>query len=123
MEIIWALFIGVAAGISSGLFGIGGGIIIVPLLVFAYSLPQQVATATSLTALLLPTGALALWQYHLKGQLTGPTMKIGFIISAGMFIGGFFGAKIATSLQSETLTRIFSIFLLLVAIRMWITAK
>ena len=123
MEVFLSIFIGLSAGICSGLFGIGGGIIIVPLLVFLFALPQQVATATSLTALLLPTGALALWQYHQKGLLSTDNMKIGFIISVGMFIGAFFGAKIATSLQSETMTRIFAVFLVVVAIRLWFTAK
>lgn len=123
MEFVWPVFIGVSAGICSGLFGIGGGIIIVPLLVFAYNFTQQTATAVSLTALLLPTGALALWQYHLEGHLTKTGLKIGFFISATMFIGAFFGAKIATSLQSGTLTRIFSVFLFLVALRLWMTAK
>ncbi len=123
MELVWPILIGVSAGICSGLFGIGGGIIIVPLIIFAYGFTQQVATATSLAALLLPTGALALWQYYLAGQVNSTTMKLGFIISAGMFVGGFFGAKIATSLQSGTLTRMFSIFLILIALRLWLTAK
>jgi len=123
MSFISPILIGLAAGISSGMFGIGGGIIIVPLIVFTYGFSQQMATATSLTALLLPTGALALWQYYQAGQLNWNSMKIGFIISAGMFIGGFFGARIANSLQSETLSKIFSVFLLIIAIRLWISAK
>jgi len=123
MDYILPVLMGIAAGICSGLFGIGGGIIIVPLLVFFYKFPQHSATATSLTALLLPTGALALWQYYQQGHLGAAQIKVGIFISLGMFAGALLGAKIAGHLQSASLTRIFSIFLFLIAIRLWFMAK
>lgn len=122
MQFVIPILIGLSAGVCSGLFGIGGGIIIVPLLVFFLKIPQQMATATSLMALLLPTGALGLWHYYQKGFLTGDNIKIGFFIAAGLFIGAFFGAKIATSLQSGTLTKIFAVFLVVIAVRLWVTS-
>lgn len=123
MEFIKPILIGLTAGVCSGLFGIGGGIIIVPMLVFFLGFQQQFATATSLMALLLPTGALGLWHYYQKGFLSVDNIKVGFIIATGMFLGAFFGAKIATSLQSGTMSRVFAVFLVLVAIRLWLTAK
>jgi uncharacterized membrane protein YfcA len=118
MEIAIPILIGLAAGVGSGLFGIGGGIIIVPLVVFYYKFSQQTATATSLIALLLPVGAMALWHYHKSGYVTMVNVKIGLLISFGLFIGALLGARIATSLSSETLTKLFAGFLILVAIRM-----
>ena len=123
MEFLVAILIGLSAGICSGLFGIGGGIIIVPLLVFSFKLSQQTATATSLMAMLLPTGALGLWHYYQNGFLNTDNIKIGFLIATGLFIGAFFGAKIATALQSGTLTKVFAVFLVIIAIRLWITSK
>lgn len=121
MAFILPILIGITAGISSGLFGIGGGIIIVPLLLYFYKYSQQTATATSLTALLLPVGALGLWQFYKNGDLTSTNLKVGFTIATGMFVGTFLGAKISTYLPSEVLTKMFSIFLVLVALRLWLS--
>lgn len=122
MSLAIAVGIGVFAGISSGLFGIGGGIIIVPLVLYVYKFSQQGATATSLIALLLPVGSLGLWQYYKAGFIDGTNVKVGLAIAAGMLVGAFFGAKIAAQLQGETLTKIFAAFLVLVAVRLWFSA-
>jgi uncharacterized membrane protein YfcA len=114
--------IGLCAGVASGLFGIGGGIIIVPLVLFFYPFSQQGATATSLIALLMPVGILGVWQYYSKGLVGLEHLKIGAWIALGIFVGALFGAKIATSISSLVLTRLFAIFLILVAIRLWWTA-
>ncbi|MGZ3796065.1 MAG: TSUP family transporter [Pseudobdellovibrionaceae bacterium] len=119
MTFLIPILIGAAAGIASGLFGIGGGIIIIPLLLFTYKFSQQVSTATSLIALLLPVGSLGLWQYYRSGFVTNENIKIGFLIALGMIVGTFYGAKIATFLEADTLTKMFAVFLLLVAIRVW----
>lgn len=121
MPFILPIFIGLAAGISSGLFGIGGGIIIVPLLLFFYKLNQQSATATSLIALLLPVGSLGLWHFYRSGFVKSNNFKIGLLIAAGMVIGTFFGAKLATTLSSETLSKMFALFLVFIAIRIWLS--
>ncbi len=122
MAFILPILIGLAAGIASGLFGIGGGIIVVPLVLFLYGFSLQASTATSLIALLLPVGSLALWQYYKSGFVTPESLKVGLLIATGMFMGSFFGAKLATVLKGETLGKMFSIFLVLVAIRMWFSS-
>ncbi|MCM2354001.1 MAG: sulfite exporter TauE/SafE family protein [Pseudobdellovibrio sp.] len=122
-QIMYALIIGLVAGVSSGLFGIGGGVIIVPLLLYLFNFTQQTATATSLVALLLPVGILGVWNYYRSGAIQIDNIKLGFIIASGMFVGTLFGSKVATGLQSFTLTRMFSVFLVIVAIRLWFTAK
>lgn len=122
-QIMYALIIGLVAGVSSGLFGIGGGVIIVPLVIYIFNFTQQAATATSLVALLLPVGILGVWNYYREGTIQIDNVKLGFIIASGMFVGTLLGSKIAVGLQSFTLSRMFSVFLVIVAIRLWFTAK
>ena len=122
MPFLIPTLIGIAAGIASGIFGIGGGIIIIPLLIFIYKFDQQACTATSLIALLLPVGSLGLWQYYKSGFVNSTSWKIGLLIAFGMFMGTFFGAKLAISISGEWLTKSFAIFLFFVAVRIWSTA-
>lgn len=123
IQIIYAALIGLSAGISSGLFGIGGGVIIVPLLVYLFKFQQQTATATSLVALLLPVGILGIINYYRAGFIQMDNVKLGLVIAVVMFFGTFIGSKLAINLPTLTLTRMFSVFLVLVAVRLWITAK
>lgn len=122
-HIMYGLIIGLVAGLSSGLFGIGGGVIIVPLLIYIFNFQQQTATATSLVALLLPVGVLGVWNYYRAGAIQMDNIKLGLVIASAMFIGTLFGSKIAVGLQSLTLTRMFSVFLVIVAVRLWFTAR
>lgn len=114
------LLIGLGAGLLSGLFGIGGGIVIVPALVFFAGMVQKTATGTSLAALLLPVGALGAWQYYKAGSLD---MHAALLLAPGLLVGALFGAKIALDVPSRELQRGFAVFLVLVAGRMWIAAK
>ena len=114
------LLIGLGAGVLSGLFGIGGGIVIVPALVFFTSMLQKTATGTSLAALLLPVGALGAWQYYKAGALDP---RAALLLAPGLFLGALLGAKLALQLPSRDLQRAFAVFLVLVAGRMWISAK
>ena len=118
-----AVLIGLLAGISSGLFGVGGGVIIVPLVVGIFGLSQQSGSATSLIALLLPVGALGVWQYYQSGYITPENFKYGGLIACGLLIGTFFGAKLAVHLTSENLAKMFSVYLFAMAIRIWWAAK
>src|SRR3989442_16043356 len=113
----WALvaLIGLVAGVVSGLFGIGGAILIVPALVLLVKLPQHTASGTSLAALLLPVGFLGFWQYYKRGQVNLPYAAI---IAAGLFLGALLGAKLAGSLSDASLRRAFGGFLLLVSLRL-----
>ncbi|HET7233093.1 MAG TPA: sulfite exporter TauE/SafE family protein [Longimicrobium sp.] len=114
---IWIfLLIGLGAGVLSGLFGIGGGVVIVPALIFLARMPPQSATGTSLAALLLPVGALGAYEYYKNGQVN---IVASALIALGLFLGAGFGARFALTLSSTTLRKAFAIFLALIAIRMW----
>jgi uncharacterized protein len=113
------IIIGLGAGMLSGLFGIGGGVVIVPALLFFAGMTPLMATGTSLGALLLPVGALGAWTYYQTGNLD---IRISALLAFGLFFGAFFGAKLAQHLTALQLKRAFAIFLVLVAVRIW-TAK
>lgn len=109
------LFIGLAAGFLSGLVGIGGGIIMVPALVFFLGLTQKQAQGTSLGVLMLPVVALAVWQYHKQGQIN---FTYVFLIAIAFITGGFLGSKLALSLSDDKMKKIFAVVLLLLSIKM-----
>ena len=113
------LAIGVAAGLLSGLFGIGGGIIIVPALMILGKMEPTTASGTSLTALLLPVGALGAWQYFRNGHVN---VTAGLLVAAGLFVGAYFGARVGLTLNPTTARRAFAVFLVLVSARIWISA-
>ena len=113
------LAIGVAAGLLSGVFGIGGGILIVPCLLLFARMPVATATGTSLGALLLPVGALGAWQYYKGGHVN---LLASLLVALGLFAGVFFGARFAESLNPTTAQRAFAVFLVFVAARIWYTA-
>jgi uncharacterized membrane protein YfcA len=119
MQLISLFFIGLCAGLLSGMFGVGGGIIIVPALVFFFGMSQQSANATSLIALLLPVGLLGVIEYYRSGNISVEHIGFGLTIALGLFAGAFFGALIATGMPSELLKRFFAVFLVFVAIRLW----
>ena len=120
MQIFWMLLTGLTAGVLSGMFGIGGGLIIVPVLVLVMGFTQHTANATSLIALLLPVGLLGVLEYYRAGKITTEHIWFGIIIAIGLFAGAFLGAKIATSLTNEMLRKIFAVFIGIVAVRMWL---
>ncbi|NTU58140.1 MAG: sulfite exporter TauE/SafE family protein [Chlorobiaceae bacterium] len=119
MHFFYLLMIGIAAGVLSGMFGVGGGVIIVPSLVLMFGMSQQTASATSLIALLLPVGLLGVYEYYQSGKISTENIWFGLFIALGLFAGAFFGARVAISLSSETLRRLFAVFLVFVAIRLW----
>ena len=108
--------IGLAAGVLAGLFGIGGGILIVPALAQFAKMPFKVATGTSLGALLLPVGLLGAITYYRNGNLDP---RASALVAVGILFGAFGGAKLADTMSSTTLQRAFAIFLVLVAVRLW----
>jgi uncharacterized membrane protein YfcA len=110
------LGIGLAAGVLSGVFGIGGGVVIVPSLIFLAGFVPITATGTSLAALLLPVGALGAWEYYKRGHLN---IGAALWIALGLFLGVWFGARLAQNLTPVQLKRSFAIFLVIVAGKMW----
>jgi uncharacterized protein len=110
------LGIGVSAGILSGLVGIGGGIILVPALVYFFGMDQKTAQGTSLLVLLPPTGLLAFIQYYKAGHVD---VKIGIILVIGLLVGGWFGGGFAQQLPQAALRKIFAIVMIIAAGQMW----
>ena len=102
------LLIGLFAGILSGLVGVGGGLIIVPALIFFLGYSQHQAQGTSLGLLLLPVGILAVLNYYNKGYID---IKVVAIMSIAFILGGWLGSKIALRLPAETVKKIFAVFL------------
>jgi len=113
--ILLLIVIGLAAGILSGLVGVGGGIIVVPALVFFLSFSQQQAQGTSLGLLLLPVGILAVLNYYKQGHID---VRVVAIMAVSFVIGGWLGSKWAISLPEVTVKRIFAVILFYSAFKM-----
>ena len=118
--ILTALFIGLAAGMLSGLVGVGGGIIMVPALVFFMQYTQHQAQGTSLAVLTLPVVILASVYYYHQCQKQGTPidLKIVGLLAAGFLVGGFFGSKIALAVNQDLLKKIFAVILFYTALKM-----
>ncbi len=110
------LLIGLAAGVLGGIFGIGGGIVIVPALMMVAGMKPAAATGTSLGALLLPVGILGAWEYWRNGNLD---VRASLLVALGLLFGAYFGARFAQGLAPLMLRRLFACFLVAVAIKMW----
>ncbi|MER3524039.1 MAG: permease [Ignavibacteria bacterium] len=115
MQLVYLGLIGATAGILAGMFGIGGGVLIVPALILLLGMPTQTATGTSLVALLLPVGILGVWSYYRSGAITNEHIEYGLIVAAGLFAGTYFGSQIALELSTDMLRKLFAVFLLFVA--------
>lgn len=118
--LIGLVVLGIAAGALAGLVGVGGGVIIVPALVYIFGFSQKMAQGTSLALLLPPIGILAAYTYYRAGQVD---VRAALVIIIGFLIGSLITARYVNHLNSATLVRIFGVFLLIVAIKMIITAK
>jgi uncharacterized membrane protein YfcA len=118
MQLIF-LCIGTAAGVLSGLFGIGGGLMIVPALVIIAKFPTKLALGTSLGALLLPVGLLGAYAYWQQGFLNA---RASLLIALGLFFGAWAGARLAQVLPAATLQRLFAVFIVAMAVQLWLKA-
>ena len=119
-EIIILVLIGVAAGILSGLVGVGGGIILVPALVYFMKYSQHQAQGTSLGILCLPVVLLAFITYYQDTRKMGTPidLKVIGIIAIGFLVGGYFGSHIAVRIDKDLLRKIFALILFYTAIKM-----
>lgn len=105
---------GLLAGVASGMFGIGGGAVIVPILVTFMQFPQKTAVGTSLGALLPPVGLLAAVEYYRRGELD---VAASLPVALGLMVGAWFGAQITIGLPSGTVKKLYGIFLMLTGLR------
>jgi len=113
--VILLVIVGLAAGALSGMVGVGGGIIIVPALVYVLGFSQLKAQGTSLGLLLLPAGILAVLNYYSQGYID---IKVVGIMCISFMLGGWLGSKFSLSIPQETVKKIFAIVLLLVGCKM-----
>jgi uncharacterized membrane protein YfcA len=115
MNYLLVALLGLAAGVISGLFGIGGAVLIIPGLVLLLKMSQHSANGTSLGALLLPVGLLGFLQYYKRGEVN---LVYAGIIAGGLFFGALLGAKLAGNMSDQSLRRAFGVFLLLLSVKL-----
>ena len=109
------LLVGLVAGLLSGLVGVGGGIVVVPVLVYFLNFSQQQAQGTTLFMFLLPIGILGVLNYYKAGYVD---FKTAFIIASTFVIGSYFGSKLAISLDQKTVKQIFGVIIVILGIKM-----
>ena len=118
--VLTIIIIGLAAGILSGLIGVGGGIILVPALVYFLHYTQHQAQGTSLGVLTFPVVIIAFLNYYKDSKTSGHPIdiKIILLLAAGFIVGGFFGSKLALKIDQALLKKIFAVILLYTAFKM-----
>jgi len=115
MNIVLCLLLGLVAGILSGILGIGGGIILIPAMVFLFGMSQHTAQGTTLALMVPPIGLLAAWAYYKQGFVD---LKVAAFICLGFFIGGLLGAEFAVGIPEPILRKIFGVVLLVASLKM-----
>ncbi len=113
--ILVLLLIGLFAGMLSGFIGVGGGIVIVPALIYFLGFSQHMAQGTSLALMLPPIGILAVYNYHKAGEIN---FTYAIVIAIAFILGGYFGSKISLRLSPHAVKFFFGLFLLYIAFRM-----
>jgi uncharacterized protein len=109
------ILLGLGAGMLSGVVGIGGGVFIVPALVFLFGFSQQQAQGTTLALLVPPIGILAAWTYYQHGFVN---LQAALFIAAGFIAGSFYGARFVSGIPNSSLEKIFGVFLVMVGLKM-----
>lgn len=116
-HVVGALALGVTVGVFSGLIGVGGGIILIPALIYLFGMDQHLAQGTSLAMLLPPTGILAFMEYYKAGKVN---WQLGLIIAGGVFLGGYFGGAWAQQISAPTLRKVFAAAMVVTAVKMFV---
>lgn len=109
------IFIGLFGGVLSGFIGVGGGILIVPMLIYAFGFSQHMAQGTSLFLMLPPIGILAFYNYYKAGEVN---VVYGSIIALTFVVGGYFGSKLSLRLSPAVVKTFFGFIMAYVAFRM-----
>ena len=119
MEISLYVALGLLAGIASGFLGIGGGVVIIPILVYFFGLSQHEAQGTTLALMIPPIGLLAALKYYRDGNVD---IRIAAFVCIGFFLGGLLGAYLVSPVPDHILRKVFGVFLFAIAVKM-ITGK
>ena len=114
-QLIVLIIIGLLSGLLSGVLGVGGGIIVIPALVFILGLTQHQAQGTNLAFMLPPIGILAAWNYWKEGHVN---WKFAAILAVTFFIGAYFGSLASINMDGKVLKKIFGVLMLIAAIKM-----
>jgi hypothetical protein len=114
-QAILFVILGIVAGVLSGLIGIGGGVMIVPALVFLFGMTQHQAQGTTLALLVPPIGLLAAWTYYRSGYVD---LKAAGLICAGFILGSVVGARFAIGVSDDVLQKVFGIALIIIGLKM-----
>jgi len=114
-EMLILTLIGLAAGVFGGMVGLGGGIIMIPAMIYFLGQSQISAQGTSLAVMLPPVGILAVMNYYKSGQIN---LKYAIVIAIAFTIGGYFGSKIALNVPVATVKKIFGLALIAIALKM-----
>ena len=120
ITILLLIIIGLVAGTLGGMVGLGGGIILIPALILIMKLDQQTAQGTSIAVMLPPIGLFAVYNYYKAGYVN---MKYALIIAAAFMVGGFFGSSLALKLSPEMMRKVFSMILVVIALKMFFSNK
>ncbi len=115
MSALLYVLVGLVSGVFGGLFGLGGGLIMIPAMVFLFKMSQHTAQGTTLAIMVPPIGLLAAWEYYNKGYVD---LKVAAFVCLGFFIGGLLGAKLAVNINQVLLSKLFGVMLLVISIRM-----
>ena len=115
-EFLLLALIGLAAGVFGGMVGLGGGVIMIPAMIYFLGMNQISAQGTSLAVMLPPVGILAVINYYKAGQIN---LKYALIIAIAFTVGGYFGSKIALNIPVALVKKIFAISLIAIAVRMF----
>jgi uncharacterized membrane protein YfcA len=111
--------IGLAAGVLAGIFGIGGGVVIVPALIYLAGFNQHRATGTSLAVLLPPIGFAAMWEYYRHRNVD---VRAAMVIAAAVFVGGWLGAVVANRMSGPYLRLAFGVFVVVLGVSLMVGA-
>ncbi len=118
--IIGLILLGILGGFASGLIGIGGGLIIVPILVGFFAFSQHQAQGTSLALFLFPVGLLGVMNYYKKGYVDWQSVGI---IAIGFVLGSYWGSSLAVNVSQVMLKKIFAVAIILIGLRILWTVK
>jgi hypothetical protein len=119
-SILLLIAIGLVAGTLGGMVGLGGGIILIPALILIMKLDQQTAQGTSIAIMLPPIGLFAVYNYYKAGYVN---IKYAMIIAAAFMVGGYLGSTIALKISADLMRKIFSVLLVVIAIKMFFSGK